>query len=95
MLAKTVKLKQGVILNPEFYYFDKDGISTESCLLKFFLPVRLVHRFTSPIQLRQLQYSMVLQLAAAEKKKKKGPQARELLAMPIYECAMSCHGLRT
>ena len=82
MLAETVKLKQGVILNSEFHYFDRDGISTESSLLKVFLPVKLIHRFTSPFQLRQLQYSMVLQLAAAERKKK-GPQASELLAMPI------------
>ena len=66
----AVKLKQGVILNPEFHYFDKDRISTESFLLKAFLPVRLIHRFTSPFQLSQLQYSMVLQLAAAERKKR-------------------------
>ena len=69
-VAGAVKLKQGVILKPEFHYFDKDRISTESSLLKVFLPVRLIHRFTSPFQLRQLQYSMVLQLAAAEKKGK-------------------------
>ena len=83
MLARSVKLKQGVILNPECDYFDEDEISTESSLLKVFLPVRLIHRFTLPYQLRQLQYSMVLQLAAAERKK--GPQASELLAMPIQE----------
>ena len=82
MLARIVKLKQRVILNPEFHYFHEDEISTESSLLKVFLPVRLIYGFTSPFQLRQLQYSMVLQLADAEKKKK-GPQASELLAMPI------------
>ena len=49
--------------------------------VKIFLPVRLIHRFTIPFQLRNLQYSIVLQLAAAERKK--GPQASELLAMPI------------
>ena len=81
MLARTVKLKQGVILNPEFHHFDEDEISAESSLLKVFLAVRLIHRFTSPFQLRELQYSMVLQLAAAERKK--GPHASELLAMPI------------
>ena len=69
MLARTVKLKQGVILNPEFYYFDEGEISTESSLLKVFLPVRQLHRFTSPFQLCQLQYSMVLQFAAAKKEK--------------------------
>ena len=81
MLARTVKLKQGVILNPKFHHFDEDEISAESPLLKVFLAVRLIHRFTSPFQLRQLQYSMVLQLAAAERKKE--PHASELLAMPI------------
>ena len=35
-----------------------------------FLMIRLIHRFTSPFQLCQLQYSMVWQLAAAERKKK-------------------------
>ena len=70
MLARTVKLKQGVILNPEFHHFDEDEISAESSLLKVFLAVRFIHRFTSPFQLRQLQYSMMLQLAAAEKKKR-------------------------
>ena len=80
MLAGTVKLKQEVILNPEFHHFDEDEISAET-LLKVVLAVRLIHRFTSPFQLRQLQYSMVLQLAAAERKK--GPHASELLAMPI------------
>ena len=29
MLARTVKLKRGVILNPEFHYIDEDEISTE------------------------------------------------------------------
>ena len=52
MLARTVKLKQGVILNPEFHYFDEDEISAKSSLLKVFLAVRLIHRFTSPFQLR-------------------------------------------
>ena len=71
MLAGTVKLKQGVILNFEFHYFDEDDMSTELSLLKvFFFSVRLIQRFTSPFQLRQLQYSMVLPLAAAERKKK-------------------------
>ena len=49
-----------------------------------FLPVKLIHSFASPYQLRQLQYSMVLQLAAAERKKK-GLQASDLLAMFIYK----------
>ena len=48
MLARTVQFKVGVTLNPEFHYFDEDEISTESSLLKFFLPVRLSHRFTLP-----------------------------------------------
>ena len=48
-------------------------MSAESCQLKVFLPAMLIHRFSSPFQLRQLQYSMVLQLAAIERKK--GPQA--------------------
>ena len=81
MLARNVKLKQGVILNPEFYHFDEDEISAESFLLKVYLAVRLIHRFTSPFQLRQLQYSMVLQLAATGRKK--DPHASEPLAMPI------------
>ena len=68
-------------MNPEFHHFDEDEISAELSLLKVFLAFRLIHRFTSPFQLRQLQYSMVLQLAAA--KRKKGPHASELLAMPI------------
>ena len=46
-------------------------MSTESCLIKLVLAVRLIHRFTSPFQFRQLQHSMVLQLAAAERTKKK------------------------
>ena len=69
MLARSMKLKQGVILNPEFHHFDEDEISAESSLLKVFLAVRLIHRFNSPFQLRHLQYSVVLQLAAAERKK--------------------------
>ena len=93
MLARTVKLKQGVILNPEFHYFDEGEISTESFLSKVFLPFRLIHKFTSPFQLRQLQYSVVLQLAAA--KRKKGPQASELLAMPMQEYATTYHSLRS
>ena len=80
-VARAVKLKQEVILNPEFHHFGKDRISTESSLLKTFLPVRLIHGFTSPFQLRKLQYSMVVQLAVAERKK--GPQASELLTMAI------------
>ena len=73
MLARTVKLTQEVILNPEFHYFDKDRITIESSLLKVFLPVRLIHRFTSPFQSRQLQYSVVLQL---QKEKKKRPASK-------------------
>ena len=36
MLARTVKLKQGVILNSKFHNFDKDEIGIESSLLNFF-----------------------------------------------------------
>ena len=76
MLDRTVKLKQAVISNPVFHYFDKDRISTESSLLKVFLPVMLIHRFTSPFQLRQLQYSMMLQL---QKEKKKRPASKQVI----------------
>ena len=72
MLARTAKLKQGVILNPEFHYFDEHEIRTE---LSNILSVRLIHRFISTFQLLQLQYSMVLHLAAAERKKKTRKQA--------------------
>ena len=80
MLAGTVKLKHRVILNPGFYYFDEDEKSEESSLLKVFAPVRLIHRFTSAFQLGQLQYLMVLQLAATERKKKARKQ------MSYWQC---------
>ena len=60
-----------VILNLELHYFDEDEISTESSLLKVFLPVRLIHRFTSPFQLRQLIFDGVATCCCRKKKKKK------------------------
>ena len=86
---RTAKLRRGVILNSEFHYFEEDEISTESSRLKMFLLVTLIDRFTSPFQLRQLQYSIMLQLAAAEIKK------RPASTRAIEEYATSYHNLRT
>ena len=73
-------------MNPEFHYFDEDEINTESRLIKAFLPVMLIHRFTSAFQLRQLQYSMVLATCCCRTKKKRSASKRPIGNAHIRVC---------